>query len=115
VTPFTINDGWLWKLRFADGMAGVTPLLRTTRPKAPAPGGADEAVVSWVYERPGGGRAFAFTGCHLHESWKLDGYRRLIVNGILWSTGRDIPAGGAPVVLDPADLSRHLDRKPARK
>jgi hypothetical protein len=68
-----------------------------------------------VYERPGGGRSFAFTGCHLHESWGLDGFRRLIVNGILWSAGQDIPQGGAPVVLDPADLKTNLDRKPAKK
>ena len=27
VTPFTVNDGWLYKLRFVPGMKGVTPLL----------------------------------------------------------------------------------------
>jgi len=70
VTPFSIDDGWLYKLRFVAEMKGVTPLLRTVSPKAPAdqkPGA--EAIVSWVYERPGGGRSFTFTGCHLHDSF----------------------------------------------
>ncbi len=29
VTPFKIDDGWLWKLRFVPELKGVTPLLRT--------------------------------------------------------------------------------------
>src|SRR5204862_525117 len=33
VTPFTIDDGWLYKLRFVPGMRGVSPLLRTISPK----------------------------------------------------------------------------------
>ncbi len=71
------------------------------------------SVISWAYERHGGGRSFAFTGCHLHESWGLDGFRKLIVNGILWSAGQEIPSGGASVKLDRTELMLHLDKKPA--
>jgi type 1 glutamine amidotransferase len=112
VTRFEVDDGWLWKLRFVPEMKGVTPLLRTANPKAKGKAPEAEAVVSWAYERPEGGRAFAFTGGHLHESWGKDGYRRFLVNGILWSAGLEIPKDGAPVKLDPAELMRHLDRKP---
>jgi hypothetical protein len=116
VTPFKIDDGWLYKLRFVPEMKGVTPLLRTLPPKVPTGKFTDDdGIISWAYDRPGGGRSFAFTGCHLHESWGLDGFRRFIVNGILWSAGQDIPPGGAPVVLDPADLKRHFDKRPAKK
>jgi hypothetical protein len=115
VTRFRIDDGWLYKLRFAPAMKGVTPLLRTSNPKAKAKPTDPETVVSWAYERPEGGRAFAFTGCHLHESLGQDGYRKFLVNGILWAAGRDIPDGGAPVKLDPTELNRHLDRKPGKK
>src|SRR4051812_619197 len=38
VTPFKIDDGWLYKLRFVPDLKGVTPLLRTEAPKAPAGG-----------------------------------------------------------------------------
>lgn len=37
VKPFTIDDGWLYQLRFVPELAGVSPLLRTAPPKAPAP------------------------------------------------------------------------------
>jgi hypothetical protein len=109
VTPFQIDDGWLYKLRFVDGMHGVTPLLRTVSPKAKsADASADAAIISWAFERPGGGRSFVFTGAHLHASLAEQGYRRFLVNGILWSAGTEIPAAGAPVRLDPATLDRYL-------
>ncbi|OWK42960.1 ThuA domain-containing protein [Fimbriiglobus ruber] len=115
VTPFKIDDGWLWKLRFVPDMKGITPLLRTKSPKAATTTTDDEAIISWAYDRPSGGKSFAFTGCHLHDSWKQEGYRRFLVNGILWSAGREIPPGGAPVALDAKDAWKHLDRKPASK
>jgi type 1 glutamine amidotransferase len=115
VTKFEVNDGWLWKLRFVPEMKGVTPLLRTTSPKAIGKTPEPEPVVSWAYERHRGGRSFTFTGGHLHESWGQEGYRRFLVNGILWSAGLEVPGDGAPVKLDPAELMRHLDRKPADK
>jgi hypothetical protein len=108
VTPFTIDDGWLYKLRFAPGLSGVTPLLRTVSPKATAPAPDAEAVVAWAYERPGGGRAFTFTGCHLHRSFAEAGYRRFLVNGIVWAAGLDVPPAGGPVTLDAADLGAYL-------
>jgi squalene-hopene/tetraprenyl-beta-curcumene cyclase len=102
VTPFKIDDGWLYRLRFVDGMKGVSPLLRTINPKAKSAKLDNDAIVSWAYEREGGGRSFAFTGGHLHASFAEDGYRRFLVNGILWAAKIDVPAAGAPVAL-PAD------------
>ena len=113
VAPFTENDGFLYKLRFVEGMQGITPLLRTSPPKSDLKGSED--VVSWAYARPDGGRSFVFSGGHLQESWGLEGLRRFVINGILWSAGRDVPAGGAPVALDPAELKLHLDPKPSKK
>jgi len=115
VTSFKIDDGWLYKLRLVSEMKGVTPLLRTANPKAKSKPDDTETIVAWAYDRPGGGRSFSFTGCHLHESLAQDGYRKFLVNGILWAAAQDIPAGGAPVKLDPSELNRHLDRKPAKK
>jgi len=114
VTPFKIDDGWLYKLRFVEGMKGITPLLRTTNPKdKKADPKSDEAIVAWAYERDGGGRSFAFTGCHLHASFAEEGYRRFLTNGILWTAGIDPPASGASVRLDADNLDRYLVAPPA--
>lgn len=115
VKPFKIDDGWLYKLRFADKMKGVTPLLRTINPKTPNAKLDDTAIVSWAFEREGGGRSFGFTGGHLHASLAEEGYRRFLVNGILWSAKVEIPAAGAPVALTPADLKRYLESRPLVK
>ena len=48
-------------------------------------------MVAWAYERPGGGRAFSFTGGHLHASFAEEGYRKFLVNGILWAAKVDVP------------------------
>jgi Trehalose utilisation len=98
VTPFKLDDGWLTKLRFAEGMNGVTPLLKAVSPKAKPAGDAD--VVAWAFERTNGGRTFNFTGTHLHASFAEEGYRRFLTNGILWAAKQEIPASGAPVKLD---------------
>jgi len=113
VAPFKENDGFIYKLKFVDDLKGITPLLRTTPPKGTLKGTED--IVSWAFQRPDGGRSFVWTGCHLHASWSLEGMRRFTINGILWSAGLEIPAGGAPVGLDPADLKLHLDPVPAKK
>ena len=112
VSTFKIDDGWLWNLRFAKDAKGVTPLLRTWNPKAKTAKKADlDDVVAWAFERPGGGRTFSFTGGHLHASFAEEGYRRFLVNGVLWSANVDVPATGAKVELDAATLPMYL--KPA--
>lgn len=108
VTPFQIDDGWLFKLRFVPELKGVTPLLRTVSPKAVSQELTDESIVAWLYERPNGGRSFNFTGTHLHASLAEEGYRRFLVNGILWTAGVDIPKAGASVSLTPEGLNKYL-------
>lgn len=112
VAPFQIDDGWLFKLRFVSEMKGVTPLLRTVSPKAASQELTDEAIVAWLYERPNGGRSFNFTGTHLHASLAEEGYRRFLVNGILWSSGVEIPKTGAPVSLTLEGLNKYLKPGP---
>jgi hypothetical protein len=113
VTPFKIDDGWLYHLRFLPEMKGVKPLLRTVSPKEkPAGEPGDTDIVSWAYARPAGGRSFTFTGAHLHASFAQEGYRRFLVNGILWAASMEVPAAGAPVALVPADLNRYLELRP---
>jgi len=100
VAPWRIRDGWLNNLVFTEGLRGITPLLWSGRRYGGSPEGGAADVVAWAYERPDGGRSFVFTGLDAHSAWSHAGLRRLVVNGILWSAGVDVPGDGAPVAMD---------------
>ncbi|NBY01604.1 MAG: thioesterase, partial [Planctomycetes bacterium] len=72
-------------------------------------------TVGWAFESSKGGRAFSYTGGHMQSNWGKDGLRQLVVNGILWSAGLEIPEKGAPNKLDPSDLNKNLENKVAPK
>lgn len=118
VKPFKIDDGWLFQLRFVDGLKGVTPLVRAVDPKKNPKNATTDpngTVVSWAFERPGGGRSFVFTGTHLYASFGEEGYRKLLTNGLLWAAGIEVPAGGAKVELSEATMKGMLPPAPAKK
>ena len=55
--------------------------------------------VSWVYERPDGGRSFVWGGSDFHDNMhSMEDYRRYLLNGIIWTAKIDVPAEG---VLSP--------------
>jgi type 1 glutamine amidotransferase len=117
VKPFALTDEWYFNIRFAPTRKNVTPILTATppdnvrgTPEAKKHPGRPE-VVAWAFERANGGRSFGFTGAHFHRNWGDENFRRLVVNAILWTAHVDVPEGGAPVDLDPADLKKNLDRK----
>ncbi|MGL4420312.1 MAG: ThuA domain-containing protein [Gemmataceae bacterium] len=117
VKPFTLRDEWYYNMRFRDDPKGVTPLLRALPPDntrgtaaAKARNGEIETL-AWAYDRADGGRGFGFTGGHFHRNWAEENFRRIVVNAILWTTKVDVPATGAKVAFDPADLNKNLDRK----
>ncbi len=82
----------------------ATPILEVTAKGKPL-------VVGWAYERPEGGRSFATTLGHFYDNFVRDDFRRIVVNAILWSAHRDVPAGGAPVDLTDKELA--LPAQPA--
>jgi type 1 glutamine amidotransferase len=117
VEPFKlINEGYITKLTWTLGMQGITPILESHNPKAakvdPPKAAAD--VFCFAYDRPDGGRSFVNTGGHAHANWGQAGFRRLMINGILWAAKVEVPAGGAKVDLDPADLMQNMEKKPAK-
>jgi type 1 glutamine amidotransferase len=93
VKDLRLKDEFYYRLKVAKPAKAVTPLLTA------AIDGEDH-MVAWAYERPGGGRAFGFSGLHYHENWKREEYRRLVAQGVLWSVGLEVPAGGMSVPLD---------------
>jgi hypothetical protein len=47
----------------------------------------------------------------LHRNWGVESQRRLVVNGILWAAGLEVPEAGAKVENPAADLLRWMDEK----
>ncbi len=106
--PFKLQDEWYYHMRFVEEMKKVTPILSAVppestrqRPDGPHSGnphvrarkGMPE-VVGWVYERPGGGRGFGFTGMHTHWNWAQDSFRKSVLNGLVWIAGAEVPESG---------------------
>jgi hypothetical protein len=108
VTPWRARDGWHNRIRFADEMRGVTPLVWSSAKYRGSNAGGVADVVAWAYDRPAGGRSFCFTGADAHSAWAASGLRQLVVNAILWSAGLPIPHGGASCSADDAVIARYL-------
>ena len=69
--------------------------------------------MAWAYQRPDGGRGFGFTGGHYHWNWGSDGFRTVVLNGIVWTAGLEVPAGGVPSKTPTfEELLQNLDKKP---
>ena len=125
VHPFTISDEWYYHMRFPDDMKGVTPILTAVPPdethrKGNDAHGANPHVfarkgmpehMAWAYQRPDGGRGFGFTGGHYHWNWGCDSFRTVVLNGIVWTAGLEVPAGGVPSKTPTyEELLRNLDK-----
>jgi hypothetical protein len=70
-----------------------------------------EIVVGWAFERPEGGRSFGTTLGHPYSNFKLEAFRRMIVNAILWSAQLEVPRSGAPVNVAAKDLELPPQKK----
>ncbi len=112
VEPFSIYDEWYYHMRFKKKMKGVIPILSALPPlktlkrkdgphsnnphvrKAVKNG--EKQHLAWAITRPDGGRGFGFTGGHLHENWKDDNFRKVVLNAIVWIAKVEVPPDGVP-------------------
>ena len=111
VPPFVIHDECYFHLRCTDPehdhvtpLHGALPLPGIIHPGRAMDSGSDSAVdavkkgeeqyCAWGFERPAGGRTFGFTGGHTHWNWGRDELRKLILNGVYWTTGAEVPEKG---------------------
>jgi len=70
-----------------------------------------DQTVGWVLERPDGGRSFGCTLGHFHDNYSIPEFRKLLVNGILWTAKVDLPEEGAPIDID----QRLIDLPPQQR
>ncbi|MFM1559076.1 MAG: PVC-type heme-binding CxxCH protein [Roseibacillus sp.] len=130
VPPFVIHDECYFHLRCIDPehkhvtpMHGVVPPLNIIEPGRRMDSGSKSAVdavksgeeqyCAWGFERPDGGRAFGFTGGHTHWNWGRDELRKLILNGIYWTAGGEVPSTGVHSQRPSAEeMLEHLKGNP---
>jgi type 1 glutamine amidotransferase len=129
VKPFSTRDEWYFNMRWTPDrplFARVTPILVDTpsdavrhgpyvSPRGPydhiiAASGRAETMM-WVFDRPDGGRSFAFTGGHTHAHWGDPNQRKIVLNALLWIAKVDVPPNGVEDRITAADLTTNLDPK----
>lgn len=96
-SKFTVHDepyinNWFGK----DGPAKNVTLLATSQlpPEKPT-----AETVAWATERKDGGRGVGVVMPHFYRNWKQDDLRTLILNGIVWAAGAEVPKAGVRVIL----------------
>jgi type 1 glutamine amidotransferase len=87
---YIAEDEWYFDIRLRPNDANVVPLMTGKLP----PRDPQDKVLSWAYTRPNGGRGFGFAGGHFNRNWHMEPFRKLVLNGILWTAGIEVPEGG---------------------
>jgi type 1 glutamine amidotransferase len=72
-----------------------------------------DQTVAWAFERSGGGRSFGTTLGHFHENFAIEPFRKMVVNGILWSADVEVPNEGADVRIEPGLWQLDESQRPA--
>jgi type 1 glutamine amidotransferase len=88
-SPYELKDEYYIKLRF---MPESKQILKVRI-------GEEDHTVAWTYQRPEskGGRSFGVVLGHFQANFEIEAFRKMLVNGILWTAHRDVPKDGAPV------------------
>jgi type 1 glutamine amidotransferase len=90
VKPWTYRDEVFCRF-FLPPDLKRTELLVGTPAKAPT----GPQLAAWAYEREGGGRSVVFGGMDFHDNLRnVEDFRRVLLNGIAWTAGLEVPAGG---------------------
>lgn len=90
LSPFTVRDECYYRIWFQKDDKRLTPIITTV----PPPGKREPQTIAWAVERKDGGRGFAFTGGHYHKNWQIEGFRKVVLNALLWAAKIEVPAGG---------------------
>ena len=143
VQPFLTEDEWYFHMRFREDLSDITPILSThptenelgqDGPRSGNPALREELKnkvpqhLAWVTENSGKGRGFALTGGNYHHNWSQNDFRKLVLNGIAWTAGANIPSDGIESSVsgliryktiseaiarnDVEDVMRHLEKTP---
>ncbi|MDX2246920.1 MAG: ThuA domain-containing protein [Bacteroidia bacterium] len=88
---FSLKDEYYYQIRFRENDPGLIPLLEVPALKNDLP---NSSVVAWAKERENGGRGFSTTMGHFFSNWQDANFRKLMLNGIVWAAGLEVPKTG---------------------
>lgn len=126
VAPFEVEEEFYYHLRLR---ADATPVLQALPPAdslgADGPRSGNPTVrkeladkvpqtLAWVVANPNKSRGFGFTGGHFHSNWANEDFRQLVLNGIVWSAGLEVPAQGVVGTVAAAPATQTIDEAIAR-
>ena len=130
VKPVAVEDEWYFNMRFRPEMKGVTGILTAVPPDSVRDGpyvypkgpykhiqearGRPEHMM-WATERADGGRGVGFPGGHFHTNWKNDGFRKSVLNALVWICKLDVPKDGVESTVTDDDIQANLGPKPKKK
>ena len=138
VKPFSLYDEWYFHLRFLNDLSTeeilkggkdskVVPILSCVPPNDVKSGedgpffgnptvrerNGKPEIVACAIQRDDNGRGFHFTGGDVHANFAQPDYRKILVNGILWTSGLDVPANGYETANPTkAQLEKNQDEAP---
>lgn len=91
---FSLPEEPYYNNYFGPGGNRLAPNVTALATSQLPPEAPQREVVAWAVERADTGRGFAVVMPHFYKNWADEDLRRLILNGIVWSAKRDVPAGG---------------------
>jgi hypothetical protein len=68
-------------------------------------------TLAWAVERKDGGRGFGFTGDHTHKNWRIEGFRKMVLNAIVWTAKIEVPKDGVESSLGDKDFLQESKRR----
>lgn len=107
---FTLNDEPYIKNYFGkEGPAKNVTILATSMlpPEAPK-----AEAVAWAVSRKDGGRGVGIVMPHFFKNWQLDDLRKMILNAIVWTAKREVPANGVETKLPELTLFKPASVEP---
>lgn len=101
VAAFTLRDEPYYPIQFDPTQSGapVTPLATAELP----PEAPTTQTVAWCLDRGNGSRTFCVVMPHFFSNWQVEPLRKLVLNGIFWAAGADIPPQGIASRLPPLE------------
>ncbi len=103
---FTVNDEPYINNYFGPGENGPVPGVLTFATSMLPPEAPQRQIVAWGVDRADTGRGFAVVMPHFYRNWNDENLRRLILNGIVWTTKQNVPDKGVQTTLP--DLATFL-------
>ena len=96
---FRLKDEFYYNIRFREADPRLVPILSVPALKSDQDLGE---VVAWAVEREDGGRGFSTTTNHFFETWMYPQYRKMMLNGIVWAAGGEVPPEGVEAPFLPS-------------